>query len=180
MEGQTQEKLSIVVRIAFGMGNMLNVLGVVGMWFPYALGFFTKVLRISHDQAATIVLVAQVAGGIFTPLVGILSDLPICPIYGRRKTFHLLGVIAFIYSFFFLWHDCFGCHWPHMYITLYYSILAVVFQFGYAAMQTPQLAMVSELAPNRHTKIELNSIRYVQLLNRGRVDGVLHAGAGGA
>ena len=157
----TQEKLSIVLRVAFGMGNMLNVLGVVGMWFPYALGFFTKVLLISHTQAATIVLVAQVAGGVFTPLVGMLSDMCKCrgPIYGRRKIFHLFGVIAFVCSFFFLWHDCFGCNWPPKYITLYYSMLAVVFQFGYAATQIPQLALVPELAPNKHMKVELNSIR---------------------
>ena len=160
-DGQPKEKLSIVLRIAFGMGNMLNVLGVVGLWFPYALSFFTKVLLIPHNQAATIVLVAQVAGGVFTPLVGMLSDMCKCrgAIYGRRKIFHLFGVIAFILSFFFLWHDCFDCNWSHEYITLYYSILAVVFQFGYAATQIPQLALVPELAPNKHMKVELNSIR---------------------
>lgn len=160
-EEQTKEKLSLVLRIAFGMGNMLNILGVVGMWFPYALSFFTKVLLIPHNQAATIVLVAQVSGGVFTPLVGMLSDMCKCrgPIYGRRKIFHLIGVIAFVLSFFFLWHDCFECNWPSKYRTLYYSVLAVVFQFGYAATQIPQLAMVPELAPNKHMKVELNSIR---------------------
>ena len=158
-EKQPQEKLSIIFRVAFGMGNMLNVLGVVGMWFPYALSFFTKVLLFPHDQAATIVLVAQVAGGVFTPLIGLLSDMCKCPVYGRRKIFHLFGVVAFVCSFFFLWHDCFGCQWPLKYKILYYSVLAVVFQFGYASTQIPQLALVPELAPNKHMKVELNSIR---------------------
>ena len=156
--GENQERLSIMFRVAFGMGNMLNVLGVVGMWFPYALTFFTKVLLLSPKQAGTIVLVAQVAGGVFTPLVGMLSDLCKCPIYGRRKIFHLIGIVAFVCSFFFLWHDCFRCE--DKYKTLYYSVLAVVFQFGYAATQIPQLALVPELAPNKHMKVELNSIRY--------------------
>ena len=159
-EGQQQEKLSLVLRVAFGMGNMLNVLGVVGMWFPYSLTFFTKVLLFSHSEATTILLVAQVAGGIFTPLVGMLSDMCKCPIYGRRKIFHLIGVIAFVCSFFFLWHDCFGCQWPDKYRIVYYSLLAVVFQFGYAATQIPQLALVPELAPDKHMKVELNSIRF--------------------
>ena len=158
MSGNEQpEKLSVTLRLAFGAGNMLNVLGVVGMWFPYALSFFNKVLLLSSHQAGTIVLVAQVAGGIFTPLVGMLSDMCKCA-YGRRKIFHLLGVVAFACSFFFLWHGCFGC--KSKYDTLYYSVFAVVFQFGYAATQIPQLALVPELAPNKHMKVELNSIRY--------------------
>lgn len=156
-ESENSEKLSIVLRVAFGMGNMLNVLGVVGMWFPFALSFFSKVLLLPHDQAGTIILVAQVAGGVFTPLVGMLSDMCKCPMYGRRKIFHLIGVVAFVCSFFFLWHDCFGCNGK--YKTLYYSVFAVVFQFGYASTQIPQLALVPELAPNKHMKVELNSIR---------------------
>ncbi len=68
-EAKKPEGLSILLRVAFGMGNMLNVLGVVGMWFPYASAFFTKVLGLSGSQAGTIVLVAQVAGGIFAPMV---------------------------------------------------------------------------------------------------------------
>ena len=156
-ESENPEKLSIVLRVAFGMGNMLNVLGVVGMWFPFAPSFFTKVLLLSHNQAGTILVVAQVVGGVFTPLVGMLSDMCKCPIYGRRKIFHLLGMVAFVCSFFFLWHNCFGC--DNKYKTLYYSILAVIFQFGYAATQIPQLALVPELAPNKHMKVELNSIR---------------------
>ena len=153
-----EEKLSLLLRISFGMGNMLNVLGVVGMWFPYAPAFFTKVLELSVSQAGTIVLVAQVAGGVFAPVVGILSDLCKCPIYGKRKIFHLLGVLSFVCSFFFLWHDCFGCQ--DKYKTAYYSIIAVIFQFGYAATQISQLALVPELATSKHLKVELNSIRY--------------------
>ena len=156
-DNEGEEKLSIILRIAFGLGNMLNVLGVVGMWFPYAVTFFNKVLLLSHSTAGTIVLIAQVAGGVFTPLVGMLSDMCKCSIYGRRKIFHLLGVIAFVCSFFFLWHSCFGC--KTKYETLYYSCLAVLFQFGYAATQIPQLALVPELATNKHMKVELNSIR---------------------
>ena len=156
-QGPEPGKLSITLRIAFGMGNMLNVLGVVGMWFPYAPSFFNKVLGIPHNEAGTILLVAQVAGGVFSPTLGMLSDACKCPIYGRRKALHLIGAIAFLCSFFFLWHDCFGCR--PTYHTLYYSIIAVVFQFGYAATQISQLALVPELAPNKHMKVELNSIR---------------------
>ena len=157
MEEKEEKRLSLLVRLSFGMGNMLNVLGVVGMWFPYASAFFTKVLSLSGNQAGTILLVAQVAGGVFAPLVGILSDMCKTPCYGRRKVFHLVGVLSFVCSFFFLWHNCFGCSGRDA--TLYYSLIAIIFQFGYAATQISQLALVPELAPNRHAKVELNSIR---------------------
>ena len=154
-ESSPPKKLSLTFRLAFGMGNMLNVLGIVGMWFPYGPVYLSKVLKLQHT--GTVVLVAQVAGGIFAPIVGILCD--ICPFYryGRRKTWHLTGLITFAASFFFLWHDCFGC--DPKYHTLYYSLISVPFQFGYSAMQIAQLALVPELAPDKQSKVELNSIR---------------------
>ncbi len=149
------QKLSLVFRLAFGMGNMLNVLGIVGMWFPYGPTYLSKVLKLEH--AGTVVLVAQIAGGLFAPVVGILCD--ICPfyLYGKRKTWHLLGLITFALSFFFLWHDCFGCN--PKYHLVYYAMITIPFQFGYSAMQIAQLALVPELAPNKQAKVELNSVR---------------------
>ena len=159
-----QEKLSLFFRIAFGMGNMLNVLSVVGLWFPYAVTFFSKVLLLKPHQAGTIVLVGQVAGGIFTPLVGVLSDSCKCRAYGRRKILHLLGVISTASGFFFLWHSCFGCK-SELTQTIYFSVFAIMFQFGYAAMQVAPLALVPELATSKQMKVELNSIRFVNQLS---------------
>ena len=158
-EGE-QRKLSLFFRLAFGMGNMLNVLSVVGLWFPYAVSFFNKVLYLEPHQVGTIVLVGQVAGGVFTPLTGMLSDVCKCPIHGRRKILHLLGVLSTASSFYFLWHSCYGCKSEISY-TIYFSVFAIMFQFGYAAMQVAPLALVPELAPSRQMKVELNSIRFV-------------------
>ena len=155
MSSAEPEKLSLAFRLAFGMGNMINVLGIVGMWFPYGPSYLSRVLKLEHT--GTIILVAQVVGGVFAPVIGILCDLCPCRFYGRRKTWHLLGMLAFTLSFFFLWHDCFGC--APKYRTMYYSLITIPFQFGYSAMQIAQLALVPELAPNKHIKVELNQIR---------------------
>ncbi len=157
IEHERPEKLSLVFRLSFGMGNMLNILGIVGMWFPYGPTYLSKVLKL--ERAGTVVLVAQVAGGVFAPIIGVLCD--ICPfyIYGKRKTWHLLGLMTFALSFFFLWHDCFSC--DNKYRTIYYSLITIPFQFGYSAMQIAQLALVPELAPTKQAKVELNSIRFM-------------------
>ena len=160
----TEDKLSLLQRFAFGTGHMLNVLAGGGMWFPYGIAFFKQVLRIPHESVGHIFIIAHVTGAIFTPLIGMWSDQCECR-YGRRKIFHLMGIIAFGCSFFFVWHECFGCAGvPTNYKVLYYSSFAIVFQFGWAATQVAQLAMVPELTSDKNVKVELSSIRYAQLL----------------
>lgn len=55
-----------------------------------------QVLRFSDTMAGVVLLVGQLAAGISTPIVGILSDkenkIPVCARYGRRKVWHLAGV----------------------------------------------------------------------------------------
>ena len=152
-------RLPLIQRFAFGTGHLINVLTVAGMWFPYGIAFFTQVLQIPHDSVGNIMLAAQVAGAIFTPFLGIWSDQCVCR-YGRRKIFHLIGLVAFVCSFFFVWYDCLGCEGvTDGYKVLYYSSFAIVFQFGWAAAQIAQLAMIPELTSDRNERVELNSIR---------------------
>ena len=156
-------RLPILQRFAFGTGHLINVLTVAGMWFPYGIVFFTQVLQISHDSVGQIFLISQVAGAIFTPFLGIWSDQCVCS-YGRRKIFHLVGLVSFVISFFFVWYKCFGCEGvDDGYKVLYYASFAIVFQFGWAAAQIAQLAMIPELTPDRNERVELNSIRYIQI-----------------
>ena len=136
---------------------MLNIFGANGLWFPYASAFYTRVLRLGASKVGTILLVAQISGGIFAPMMGIISDLIRCPLYGSRKFFHLVGLVAFAGSFFFLWHDCFGC--GDRFRTIYYSSFTVVFELGFMTMQITQLALLPELATTKQSKVELNSIR---------------------
>lgn len=155
----TNEKLSLLQRFAFGTGHMLNVLAVAGMWFPYGIAFFTQVLEIPHASVGHIFIAAQVAGAIFTPFLGIWSDQCVCK-YGRRKIFHLIGIISFVFSFFFVWYDCIGCQGvDDNYKVLYYASFAIVFQFGWAAAQIAQLALIPEMTSDRNERVGLNSIR---------------------
>ena len=152
-------KLPALQRFAFGTGHILNIMAVVGMWYPYSVTFFEKVLLLSAPSTATILLVSQVVGAIVTPFIGIWSDFCVCK-YGRRKIFHLIGVISVALSFFFIWFRCIGCEGvEESYKIVYYSSFAIVFQFGWASTQICQLALIPELASSKSEKVDLNSIR---------------------
>lgn len=154
-----EDKLPALQRIAFGTGHILNIMAVVGMWYPYSVTFFQKVLRLSASSTATIVLISQVVGAIVTPFIGVWSDSCVCS-YGRRKIFHLIGIISVASSFFFIWFQCIGCEGVEdSYKIVYYSSFAIVFQFGWACTQICQLALIPELASSKAAKVELNSIR---------------------
>lgn len=146
-------------RFAFGTGHVLHVLAAA-MWYPYDVTFYQEVLQLSPGATGWIILAGQVAGAISTPFVGIWSDQTKCPRFGRRKIFHLLGVVAAVFSVFFIWHSCFGCQdAPEGYQILYFSSFAAVFQFGWAAAQIAQLSLIPELTNDKNIKVELNSIR---------------------
>lgn len=148
-------------KLAYATGNFLTVLAVA-MWFPYNITFFQYVIGLSAQNAGNIVLIAQAGGAISTPFVGMWSDNCRCRIPGRRKVFHLTGVITIACVFFFIWYECLGCsHVAQSYKVLYYSCLAIVFQFSWASIQVGQLALLPEICVQKKTQVQLNSLRYI-------------------
>ena len=160
LEEEEKRLLKIHRKIAYAAGNFITVLAI-SMWFPYNVVFFQDVLQLPPKSVGDIILVAQVGGAISTPLIGMWSDVCRCRIPGRRKVFHLLGLICITCVLFFLWYKCLGCsdHSPSIQV-LYYCCFAVVFQFGWASIQVGQLALLPELCSLKKTQVELNSLRY--------------------
>lgn len=151
-------------KIAYGLGNFITVLAV-SLWFPYGVLFFHNVMGLSAQNTGYIVLIGQAGGAISTPFIGMWSDQCYCKIPGRRKVFHLLGVIVTATVFFFLWYQCLGCVGaPEPYVVLYYGAFAVVFQFGWACTQIGQLALMPELCSQKKTLVELNSLRFEHIV----------------
>lgn len=85
--------LSYPVWLAYGVGHVLNDL-CSSIWFSYTLLFFEFVLQFDSSLAGAAIVIGQIADGLSTPIVGILSDKRfdhwVCK-YGRRKIWHLLG-----------------------------------------------------------------------------------------
>lgn len=152
-------------KLAYATGNFLNMLAVA-VWFPYNVIFFQDVIGLTPKNAGNIILIAQAGGAISTPFIGMWSDQCVCKFPGRRKVFHLLGMVTMSLVFFFLWYDCLGCsHASQSYKVLYYSCLAIVFQFSWATIQVSQLALLPELCVQKKTQVQLNSLRYYHLFH---------------
>lgn len=87
-------KLSLKTKFFYSLGHIYNDL-TVSIWFSYTLLFFQY--RFSGSLAGALILLGQVADAIASPFVGYESDKSgsfwFCAIYGKRKTWHLLGVI---------------------------------------------------------------------------------------
>ena len=78
----------MVTKLGYGTGHILNDM-CASMWFTYMLLFFHNVIQLSNTNAGLIVLIGQIADGISTVLVGVLSDqehnIWIYIRYGKRK-----------------------------------------------------------------------------------------------
>ncbi|XP_022663384.1 major facilitator superfamily domain-containing protein 12-like isoform X2 [Varroa jacobsoni] len=156
--------LTVRHKAAYAVGHVLNDL-CASMWFTYLLLYFNYVREFGPTFAGELLLVGQVADGLATPFVGLESDrddgLWLCVKYGRRKTWHLVGTVAVICTFPFLFAECLWCGsadpWAQF---LYYAVLIIVFQFGWASTQVSHLSLIPDLTPFTHERVSLNAVRY--------------------
>ena len=157
----TQRKVPLAwrTRICFGVGHVLNDL-TASMWFTYLLVYLHKVVKFSNTNAGTLLLIGQVADACCTPLVGIGSDHTGRVRYGRRKIWHLAGVVFVVVSFPFVFNRCLGCESADQWAKfVYYAAFIVLFQFGWAASQISHLSLIPELTDDDNEKCGLTSIR---------------------
>jgi Na+/melibiose symporter-like transporter len=117
-------------------------------------------------MAGALLLIGQMADAIFSPVVGILSDKLPCNNYlyrvlGKRKTWHLLGVIMTTLSVPFTYNVPFGVtkESPEWQRFLYYSFFVTVFQSGWAATQVAHVTLITDLTPRTNERLTLNAYR---------------------
>ncbi|XP_076064572.1 major facilitator superfamily domain-containing protein 12-like [Oratosquilla oratoria] len=151
-------------KLGYGLGHVLNDL-CASMWFTYLLVYLQYVLGLDKALAGFLLLLGQVADGISTPIVGIQSDRGCvnshCCVYGKRKTWHLIGTVCVLFSFPFIFITCSHCYelYPDLYVTLI-AVMICIFQFGWASTQVSHLALIPDLTPLEAERDELNIIRY--------------------
>ena len=156
---------TILKRLGYGLGHIFNDM-CAAMGFTYSLIFFQKVLGFDSFFAGIFMAIGQLADGIATVIVGILSDkkdlFKLCIRYGNRKSWHLLGTICVAIAFPFIFMPCLNCENSSQDVKLvYYSGFAIVLMFGWASVQISHLAMIPELATSQNEHTLLTSIRCV-------------------
>ena len=146
-------------RICYGVGHILNDL-CASMWFTYLLVYLHKVVEFSNVAAGTLMLIGQVADALATPFVGVESDKTGDCKYGRRKVWHLVGVLCVAGSFPFVFNLCINCEGASAWaLFVYYVPFIVIFQFGWASTQISHLSLIPELTDSENEKVTLNAIR---------------------
>lgn len=155
--------LSFTQRLAYSVGHVFNDL-CAAFWFTYLLVFMHLVNDFKSSTAGTLMLVGQLADGIATPFIGLECDRNLdwwlCR-YGKRKTWHLVGTLACLFSFPFIFHLCIMCdNAPETSQMVYYAAFIIIFQFGWAAVQISHLSLIADLTPISSERVELNAKRY--------------------
>lgn len=153
------EKLPCKQRAVHGVGHVLNDL-VSSVWFSYLIIYLTKVVELSNRHTGLVILLGQIADGIFTPFIGIICDRTVCR-YGRRKVWHLIGTVLVSASFPLLLIRLLDQATSDILKMVYYVGIAAVFQFGWGCVQISHLSLIPEISRREDERVELNAIRYV-------------------
>ena len=145
-------------RLGYAAGHALND-GCAAVWFTYALSYLAAVAGVGQREAGALVLLGQLVDGFATPVVGLLCDTsPSCGGFGRRRPYHLGGVVLVAGSFPFIFGG-----FPFAQGALQVPVLAsavTLFQVGWATSQVSHLALVPDLAASPEERTSLNSLRY--------------------
>lgn len=120
------------------------------------------VLQFDSTTSGLLLLIGQIADGVATPIVGLESDRNIstCSSYGKRKTWHLIGTILSLCTFPFIFQPCYGGeHASKSSLIFYYSMLIIIFQFAWAAIQINHMSMATDLTPYSCERVKLTARR---------------------
>lgn len=101
-------------------------------------------------------MLGQVGDAIFTPIVGYLTDR-----YGTKRLWHSLGTILVFLTFPLIFSICPFCDtFPNWWRMTFYSVVILIFQFGWPVVQITHLAMIPELSRTKRDRSDLTATRY--------------------
>jgi Na+/melibiose symporter-like transporter len=169
-------KVRRLTKYGYGTGHILNDM-CASLWFTYLLLFYMNVIKLGAINAGIILLAGQIADGIATVVVGIVSDrktnFGFCVRYGKRKLWHLVGTFGVLLCYPFLFATPIGmirneaeCNenvecMDNRWMTIYFSVFSVIHNISWAFIQISHLAMVPEITSRENERGSLITIRNV-------------------
>ncbi len=155
MTEKNGEKLSLAVKVGFGMGDIYGggSMIIVGIYYLY---FLTDIVKLNPALAGMVILVSKIWDAVNDPLMGIVSDRTRSKM-GRRRPYFLAGIVFIFLSFFMMWYPVNFEEEMHRFI---FVLLAYLFYDTVITMvMVPYNALSSELTLNYHERTSLTSIR---------------------
>ncbi|EDO40766.1 predicted protein [Nematostella vectensis] len=159
----SEEKLSNQQRFCYGVGHIQNDLLTYAA-FSYLLVFLTKVIGISSSSTGIIFLCGQITNSFLSPVIGYACDrwkVPFISKFGRRKAWHLVGVVVLFIAVPFLFMRCTPCaDNPDEWMLLFnYIAVTVSMNFGFTAVEISHLSLLPKIAIRHTDFVKLNSLR---------------------
>ena len=141
--------------LAYSVGHFSNDL-FASMWFIYQSYYYLNVLQLSQSVTGLALLGGQLADGIATPIVGLLSDkFDAC--WGKRNTFYLVGSIIVIPSFLCIFT---APIWTNaICANMWYIVWPMIFNVGWASVQVSHMAVVNSLTYDQQKRDEMINSR---------------------
>ncbi len=157
IKGDDLTKINIY---AYGVGHVLNDI-TASCWFYFLLYFLTEILKISNEKAGLVMLSGQIADGIATPLVGLLSDKTETKC-GKRTPWYIGGTITVVICFSLIFQKCFICGEDdsnEVMQLVYYITLPSLFNIGWAAVQVSHMSLLPSISINKKNKDSMVRLR---------------------
>lgn len=105
-------------------------------------------------------MMGQIGDAVATPLVGYLSDK-----FGTKRKWHLLGSLLVLVTFPLIFAICPFCDsMPTWWKYFYFSIIILIFQFGWPIVQITHLAMIPELSRTKRDRSDLTGVKFYLFL----------------
>ena len=164
-EHQVEKKTPLRQKFCCGTGHVLNDL-FLQMAISFLLVYYIKVAGLPGGQAGWIMLVALVANAFAAALAGYCSDRIAIPLIsralGKRKAWHLIGVISMAIFFPLLFNRCLICHdtspqWVKL--AYYMTIATLINSTAFPNLDVGHLSIISVVAKNQEESVELNMLR---------------------
>ncbi|KAK2572400.1 Major facilitator superfamily domain-containing protein 12 [Acropora cervicornis] len=161
MVGTSEDHPSCFGHLAYGVGQVIND-ATRRLLSSTGLVFLMKVVRMSAPNAGWIILYTRLIGAlILRPVVGYLCDRVHIPVLshvlGKRKSWHLVGIIVTVIFVPLLYATCFACgsepsQWKMM---LYYCTMAtfVITATMYLTGIFCYLVVLAVLGQDNHNQI---------------------------
>ena len=149
-DGMTTQRI-----LAYSVGHFSNDL-FASMWFIYQSYYYLNVLKLSQSVTGMALLGGQLADGLATPIVGILSDkFDLC--WGKRNTFFILGSIIVIPSFLCIFT---APIWANTICrNFWYTMWPIIFNIGWASVQVSHMAVVNSLTFDQEKRDQMINSR---------------------
>ena len=138
-----RDGVTTLVLSGYSVGHFANDL-CASMWFIYLSYYLLYVVKLSQSISGLCLLSGQIADGITTPIVGLLSD-RVDFKCGKRNAWYYVGSLLVAPAFLCIFVDFnfFGSEGGK---NAWYLIWPAIFNIGWAAVQISHLAIVNQLS----------------------------------